>query len=115
MKKFAAWLKTTKNWVTTIVAIIAGSLFLWNIFQTRADCHVRKIACGVSDSIVDSSLTPVVNVVCNQVLAGRKIEISLDEMASEKQKEKIQNRWTKDSADLENYFKSMSIKRRRSK
>lgn len=115
MKKFAAWLKATKNWVTTIVAIIAGTLFLWGMVQTKADCHVKKIACVVADSIVDSSLSPVVDVVCNQTMTQRKIEISLDEMTSEKQKTNIQKRWSSDSADLEKYFKSMSIKRRRSR
>lgn len=115
MKKFAAWLKTTKNWITTIVAIIAGSLFLWGMVQTKADCHIKKIACNVTDSIVDSSLSPVVDVVCNQTMVQRKIEISLDEMTTNNQKEKIQRRWSNDSVDLEKYFKSMSIKRRKTK
>lgn len=115
MKKFATWLRTTKNWITTIVAIIAGSLFLWGMVQTKADCHVKKIACNVADSIVDGNLSPVVDVVCNQTMTQRKIEISLDEMTTNNQKEKIQKRWSNDSVDLEKYFKSMSIKRRQSK
>lgn len=115
MKKLAAWLKAAKNWITTIVAIIAGSLFLWSIIDSKAECKIKTVACMVADSIVDSSLSPVVDVVCDQTMTQRKIEISLDEMTSEKQKSNIQKRWSSDSVDLEKYFKSMSIKRRRSK
>lgn len=120
MKKFAAWLKTTRNGLIYSATTLAAVIFLCSeynkqqsVFDSKADCRIKKVACAVADSIVDSSLSPVVSVVCDQTMSTRKIELSLDELLSNGQKAKIQTKWTKDSLDFERYFSTMKIKKRR--